>query len=65
MKKVKLSLTKSWRAPPDSLQLYNKKYRDMSLEEIEKEINFEKNYLPLGFKTLSFNWNTAQVFINK
>jgi hypothetical protein len=51
--------------PKNALNIYSKKFRNMSLDEIEKEIDFETKYKPQGYTGQLFCWTTATVFITK
>jgi hypothetical protein len=52
-------------APAQSLQVYRPDFRTLTLKQIEKEINFDKEYKPFGYKEMFFARNTSTVFITK
>lgn len=48
-----------------AVQIYNPKFRNMTLEEIEKEINFNKNWLPYGYWRRWYNNDLATYFVSR
>ena len=52
-------------SPHDACQIYKPEFRGMKLDEIEKEINFEKEWKPFGYTEMLFSRNTATVFITR
>lgn len=52
-------------APIKSVQIYRPWFRNMTLEEIEKEIKFDEKYKPYGYKHAFFARNTATVHITE
>ena len=65
MEKVKLTTVKWTNTPASAMQIYNPQFRNISVEEIEKQIDFETNWLPYGYNQQMYCWTTSTVFITK
>ena len=65
MEKVKLTIVKWPNTPAGAMQIYNPKFRNIAIEEIEEQIDFESNWLPYGYNRQMYCWTTSTVFITK
>ena len=47
------------------MQLYNPKYRDMPIKEIEMAVNFDKEWKPFGYTDCALCRDTGTVYVFK
>jgi hypothetical protein len=46
---------------PGGMQLWNPKYREMTLDQIKKQSRIEVEYVPYGYNTFLFCRSTATI----
>jgi len=62
---MKVIELKTWVNAPKGMQIYCPTFRDKSIEQIEKEIDFQNNWQPFGYNSAYLSRDIATVFITR